>query len=168
MRAYKVISHLVDRWGITVTPINICESRYNPYESDAHRVIKKQQQQRSLAFKILNNNNLNILWSGCYIFTNIRQQSWMQPFITLAQLFPSSWIPSTLSQANEKDTDSKLIMIGQLFHWGLSRINNRFLDIHWQPLLGLGTALQTLPHYQHISIWHAAPDCYNFTHRAGS
>ncbi len=88
---------------------------------------------------------LNVVLSGHNIFTNhIQQQFWMQPFITLTQLFAftgvfASWNMSTLSQANEKDTSSKLIMIGQLFCWGPSKINNHFLDSLW-----LVTASKTL------------------------
>lgn len=115
------------------------------HESDAHATIKPKDPSFPNP-----KNNLNILWSGCGNFTNrIRQQSWMQPFITLAPVFPftgvsASWIASTLSQANEKDTSSKLIMIGQLFRWGLSKINNHFLDSRWQPMLGLVTPRKTL------------------------
>lgn len=44
---------------------------------------------------------------------------------------------NSFSSTNEEESTSKLIMMGQLFQWGLFKINSHFLDSSWQPLLGL-------------------------------
>lgn len=55
----------------------------------------------------------------------------------------ASWITST----------SKLIMTGQLFHGGPSRISSHFLDSFWQPSLAPRRSGAATSHSWNVSIW---------------
>lgn len=88
--------------------------------------------------------SLYIAWSRWNpLAWRVEQQTWLKSFIELPQLFlfrlerPPAGSLSLSARQNEKkdDTTSKLIMIGQLFQRGLSKINNYFLDSVWQPLM---------------------------------
>jgi len=154
----KIVTHQANicQWAVTLWETNVPPVTNNLWhESDARHVLPriKGPQFSKHRFNIkscLFSQYRLIRLQYFFLYTqHMQQQSWMQPFITLTQLLLftgvfANWITSTFSQANKKDASPKLITIGQLLWCGLSKINFHFLGSHWQPMLGLMTASETL------------------------